>query len=261
MYFAIMKVRAIHFGQRIDLRKLQGSIGLRISFREPLVVEFAKNKFVSFFRYGVVVFWNLGDGEINEVLLKINPFIVEPFQKTVEEAMIVKTGKQKDEIKNEHIFISDLRVEKVAIMSIVLSRSLVLDYFEREVGKVMNDIGVVINSFALKGKPSFSSRELLKKVGVAMRIKHVAVNQMAMLDKPDLIWEDKVLDALYSEIAEEYELDERYEILNDKLKMLFTSIEFILSYIDGRRSLFLEITIVFLIVFEIVIFLIEQFSK
>lgn len=256
-----MKVRAIHLGQRIDLRKLQSSLGLRVSFREPLVVEYAKNKFVSFFRYGVVVFWNLGDGEINEILLKINPFVVEPFQEKIEEIMLVKIAKAKDEIKNGNIFISDLRIEKVAIMSLVLSRSIVLDYFEREVGKVMNDIGIVINSFALNGKTSLSGKELLKKVGVAMSIKHLAVNQMAMLDKPDLIWDDKELDSLYSEIAEEYELDERYEILNDKLKMLFTSIEFILGYIDVRRSLFLEITIVFLIVFEIVIFLIEQFSK
>lgn len=256
-----MKVRAIHLGQRIDLRKLQSNLGLRISFREPLVVEYAKNKFVSFFRYGVVVFWNLGDGEINEILLKINPFVIEPFQEKIEEIMVVKIAKAKDEIKNGNIFISDLRIEKVAIMSIVLSRSIVLDYFEREVAKVMNDIGIVINSFALKGKTSLSGRELLKKVGVAMSIKHLAVNQMAMLDKPDLIWDDKGLDSLYSEVAEEYELDERYEILNDKLKMLFTSIEFILGYIDVRRSLFLEITIVFLIVFEIVIFLIEQFAK
>lgn len=256
-----MKVRAIHLGQRIDLRKLQSSLGLRISFREPLVVEYAKNKFVSFFRYGVVVFWNLGDGEINEILLKINPFVIEPFQEKIEEAMVVKIAKAKDEIKNGNIFISDLRIEKVAIMSIVLSRSIVLDYFEREVAKVMNDIGIVINSFALKGKTFLSGKELLKKVGVAMSIKHLAVNQMAMLDKPDLIWDDKGLDNLYSEVAEEYELDERYEILNDKLKMLFTSIEFILGYIDVRRSLFLEITIVFLIVFEIVIFLIEQFAK
>lgn len=253
-----MEVRAIRVGQRIDTRKMQNEIGFRVSLKDPLVVEYAKNKYIGFLRYGVVVFWNCGHGEINEILSKLNPFIIGNLEVKEEEEVTIKLGKT-DEIKSSYICVKEFDVPRVALVSIVLARSLVLDYFEGEVGAVVKEFDKVVNSFAENGRSNLPTRGLLKKVGIAMSIQHAAVNQMAMLDRPDITWEHSSLDQFYNDLAEEYQLEDRYEILSDKLKILFRSVEFILGYIESRRNLFLELTIVFLILIEVLFFLYEQF--
>lgn len=253
-----MQVRAIRVGQRIDTRKMQNEIGFRVSLKEPMVVEYAKNKYIVFFRYGVVVFWNCSDGETNEILSNLSPFIVGNVEVKEEEEVTVKMGKT-DEIKNNHIYVKELSAPRVALVSIVLGRSLVLDYFEGEVGSVVKEFDKVVNGFAENGRSNLPTRALLKKVGTAMSIQHTAVNQMAMLDRPEITWEHGSLDEFYTDLVEEYELEDRYDILSDKLKILFRSVEFILGYIESRRNMFLELTIVFLIMIEILIFFYEHF--
>lgn len=252
-----MKVRALHIGQRIDVRALQAKLKFSLSLREPFIFQYKKNKYVVIFRYGIVVFWNFNPQEENEILLKINEFIFENFPLAYVEEVEINTRKGHDEAKGDSIGLNGISAEKVAVVSIVLSRSLVLDYFEKELGEVLKNLEEVIKIFSNQGRTYFSSRNLLKRVGKAMHIQHVAVNQMAMLDKPDLTWEVSSLDKFYNLLADNYEIDERYEIFTDKVEMLFRSIEFILSYLEAKRSNFLEMIIIFLILIEIALFVYE----
>ena len=93
-----------------------------------------------------------------------------------------------------------------------------------------------------------------------MNIRHQTVTQMALLDKPDLTWDDESLDKFYKNLAEYYELDDRYEVLDDKLETIFRNVEFISDYITARRTLMAEIIIIVLIAVELVIFFAEKLS-
>lgn len=253
-----MLVRAIRLGKKISLRELQKNLRFEVAFKEPFVLEYSSKKFVVIFRYGVVVFWGLQPGDINHFLSRISPYVVDIMENQQEEQVEVKLNAKKDEISPTGISFNGSSVEKVAIVSEVLGRSVVLDSFEHEVDNILVSFGDITAGFAAKGKTTLSSRTLLKKVGEAMSIQHLTVNQMAMLDKPDLTWEDASLNKFYRELADDYEIKDRYSILDDRLQMIFKNIEFILNVIDGRRSLFLEIIIVFLILFEILIFIYEK---
>lgn len=253
--------RAFHIGQKINTKNLLKKLKFDVKLKEPLVLEYSNDKYIVLFRFGVVVFCNLNDVEILKFLKLIKPHVVGMFVDETEEKLETVSESSRDEVKRSKIYLSKLTPEKVAIVSVVLSRSMVLDYFENEVSGVLGEIGYVINSFAKKGKSPLSNRMLLQKVGLAMQIENMSVNQMAVLDKPEITWEDATLDGFYLELVEEFEIEERYDILKDKLSMLFKSVEFILGYIDGRRGLFLELIIVLLIVFEIAIFFVELAMK
>lgn len=248
-----MEVRALHLGQKINLRLLQEKLSLRPSFKEPFVVEYSNGKYVVILKYGVVVFWGFADGDINELLGQIAPFISDRFNVPGEEFTDISVQASTDEVKQNKICLNGVNSKKVALISLILGRSVALENFEEQVNKALSEFEEVIDSFASSGKTKLSTKSLLKRVGLAMKIQYNAVNQMAMLDRPDMTWEDGKLDIFYNELAEEFEIEDRYVILNEKLKMLFRNVEFILDMLDTRRGTLMELIIILLILIEIVL--------
>jgi uncharacterized Rmd1/YagE family protein len=252
-----MLIRAVRVGQKINVRELQIQMKMNLIFREPFVAEYTKRKFIGIFRYGVVVFWGFNQEESDDFLEGIQPFIVEPFSRFEDEYVDVLTGKSSDRVAGNAIHIRSADVLKVALIFEVLARSSALEYFEKEIEKIMSEFEQVVQSFSKEGKTTLSTKELLKRVGTAMKIQHAAVGQMAMLDKPDLTWDSPSLDRFYRDLEQNYEIEDRYSIISQKLKMLFHNVEFILDFIEARRSLILEVIIVLLILIELLIFLFQ----
>jgi uncharacterized Rmd1/YagE family protein len=248
-----MEVVAVHLGKKIQLKELQLSLGLKPSLKDPLTFEYSSDKFVVILKYGVCVFWGFNQGEINEFKTKVSPYITDKFVDSPEEHTEINIS-GKDEIKLDDINIKELNVERIGIISLVLSRSIALDYYDLEVEKALTENEEIMRSFMEKGRTNMSSKNLIKKIGFAMSIRHQTVTQMAFLDKPDLTWEDESLDRLYNKLAEYYELTDRYEVLDDKLETIFRNVEFISDYITARRPLAAEIIIILLIAFDLMIF-------
>lgn len=251
------KIHAFHLGKKLALREVQTKLGFKSSAKEPMIVEYARKRYVAMFRYGVVVFWNFRAGEMNEFLEKLGPFVIDPFPQAVEEEAWLRVGAPRDEVRGNDIAFTEMTTEKIAVVSLIFGRSVALDYYDREIQKVLNDFDELIQSLALTGRAGLSGRTLLKKIGAAMNIRHMIVHQMALLDKPDLAWEDPSLNNLYQEVAEDYEIEDRYTILNEKLQTIFHNVEFITSFLESKRTLTVEVIIVLLIVIEIAIFVYE----
>lgn len=254
-----MLIRALKIGQGLKVKDLAKKFGSKIILKEPYLINFGKNKFVTLFRYGVMVFFNLTGKEEQDFLKQNQASIIEPNEDILKEEMNILLNKSRDKISSSVIHLADSDHRKIALIAETLSRSLALEYFETEVGKVLFDFGEITEEIRKRGKIRGSNRLLLQKVGFAMNVQHSIVNQLAMLDKPEITWDYGGLDHFYSQLIEEYEINERYRILNQKLEMIFRDIEFIMNYIDARRNLWLEVTIVILIVIEIVLFLAELF--
>ena len=254
-----MQVTAVHLGKKLLLRELQANLGLKASLKDPLVFEYSTDKYVATLRYGVCVFWGFNQGEINEFTALVTPYIVDRFEKYIEEVVTVNVS-EKDEIKSGDILLKGLDINRIGLLSLVLGRSVALDYYDIEVEKALSENEIIMRSFMEKGGTNQSSKTLIKKIGFAMNIRHQTVTQMALLDKPDLTWDDESLDKFYKNLAEYYELDDRYEVLDDKLETIFRNVEFISDYITARRTLMAEIIIIVLIAVELVIFFAEKLS-
>jgi len=79
--------------------------------------------------------------------------------------------------------------------------------------------------------------------------------------EPDVLWDRPDLERLYARLEDEYELSERFETLNRKLAVISDTATTLADIIDAKRSLRLEIIVVFLIAFEIVIAAYELFAR
>ena len=89
--------------------------------------------------------------------------------------------------------------------------------------------------------------------GEALLVQHRVSGQVAVAEKPDVLWERPDLERLYARLEDEYELKERAEALNRKLAVISETAQALTDVIDTERSLRLEIIIVVLILLEIVI--------
>jgi uncharacterized Rmd1/YagE family protein len=252
-----MQVVAIHLGKKILTKEIQTTLGIKPSMADPLIFEYKSQKFVTITKYGVCVFWDFDRGEINEFINSISNLIIDKFEFSAEEEISVSIG-EKDDIKLDAIIFENLSFERIGLLSLILSRSVALDYYDIEVERASLENEVVMKEFMDKGKTSQSIKSLIKKIGFAMNIRHQTVNQMAFLDKPDLTWDDEDIDKFYKKLAEYYELEDRYKVLDDKLESIFRNVEFISDYITARRTLYAEIIIILLIAVEIVIFFAEK---
>lgn len=247
-----MNVKAIHLGKKLYLKKVISLFGAEVLLKEPLVLQIKKSKYAVFLPYGVVIFWNFSDAEEKSALKKIGSVVDSSIDNPMIENVKIVTGRSRDGIFGNSIGIGKITASKVAVISMVLGRSVALEYVERSVDIAHEDFTSIIDSIANKGRLVHSTKKLLKKVGVAMKIQHTIVSQMAMLDKPDITWEDTTLDKFYNELDEEYEIEDRYSVVAEKLKIMFHNIDFILGLIGERRSFILEFIIVVLIFIEII---------
>lgn len=255
-----MNVKAVYLGKKLYLKKAISMFGAKVLLREPLVQELGKNKYIVFLPYGVAILWNLSVAEEKSALKKIGSLVDDLVDNPLIEEVKIVTNRSKDGIYVNSIGISKITASKVAVISMVLGRSVALENIEKRVDIAHEDFTSIIDSIANKGRLVHSTKKLLKKVGVAMKIQHTIVSQMAMLDKPDIIWEDTALDKFYNELEEEYEIEDRYSVVSEKLKIMFHNIDFILGLIGERRSFILEFIIVVLIFIELIPFFRDIFQ-
>lgn len=252
-----MLVQAIHSGRKFNLRDIPSRLGMTVAHKDPLIIKYGKKSYLVLLKYGVVIFWGFTEGEKNRIASHLVEFLTEPFEHPFEETIEVEIREGTTKIDETGLHIKKLTTANIAVVSLILGRSVALDHYDREVEKVLNGFESIMQSFAQKGQPNASSREMLKKVGFAMSVQHAIVVNMALLDKPDLTWEDATIDRFYLDLSDHYEIEERFTILNQKLTMIMTNVQFIVDFLNTRRSTWLEIMIVILFVVDIALIVLE----
>ncbi len=78
-----------------------------------------------------------------------------------------------------------------------------------------------------------------------------------MREKPDILWDRPDLERLYARLEDEYELIERAETLDRKLAFISASASALVDLEDSERSLRLELVVVFLILGELALALVQ----
>jgi uncharacterized Rmd1/YagE family protein len=137
----------------------------------------------------------------------------------------------------------------------------VLAQDEREVASVFDQIEPFARELADTGRIPGGRRTILRLIGNALLVQHRVSGRVAVAEKPDVLWDRPDLERLYARLEDEYELSERVDTLNRKLAVISDTATTLSDIIDTKRSLRLELIVVFLIAFEIVITFYEIYSR
>jgi uncharacterized Rmd1/YagE family protein len=250
---------ALLIGDRINTAGFEG----QILSSAPLAVQVGSSGLAVVFRYGVAVLIGLSAEEEADFLERLRVRAFGKISPPEEEWAKIQVAKEAEEPipVGGPISVREFSLERLLVVSDALAKSVVLGHDEREVTNVFDTIEPFARELATFGKTSRNRTDLLKLMGNALLVQHRLSGRVAVGEKPDVLWDRPDLERLYARLEDEYELSERAETLNRKLAVIADTASTLADIIDTKRSLRLEIIVVFLIAFEIVVTFYEIYAR
>jgi len=244
-------IHALQIGDRINTAGFEGEV----LSSTPLAVRVGRQGLAVVFRYGVVVFLGLTADQEAEFLERLSARTagkVTPREEEWAKVQVAREGEEPIPVGGP-IQVREMSLERLLVVSDALAKSVVLGRDEREVANVFDTIEPFARELATSGQSSRSRGDLLKLLGNSLLVQHRVSGRVAVDEKPDVLWDRPDLERLYSRLEDEYELSERVEILEHKLEVISDTATTLADIIDAKRSLRLELIVIFLIAFEIVV--------
>jgi uncharacterized Rmd1/YagE family protein len=251
------KARAIFIADRIDLRSWPAEERLASN---PVAVSVPGGGLANLFRYGVVVFFDTTDAEEKEFFARIGPSLsgAHPEPET-EEVQVSIDFKAREGMQGEKVFLAGDEIERLQIIADVLSKSVMLAWYEARVAAGFERIEPLATELQGTGRIRASARELSRHVGTMLLTQQLVGGVAEVGDKPEQLWERPDLEGLFVRLEDEFEIRDRHAVLWRKLNLISQTEQTLLQLQQGRHSLRLELYIVVLIVVEIILMLYEMF--
>ena len=256
-----LQLRAEYFQGQIDFRAFCARHPhYRVLSTNPLVLEPEAGTWVYLSRFGAVVFWN-GSPELVEAVLRD----LEALPGTgarVEAArddLRVHLGVEADWVGFSEVWLKELTLDKLKIVSLALAQSVALDSVEGEVSRAMDRFQPVVTALREEGRLATGQRDLLRSVGFAMAVRAAVLDTLTLFDDPPETWESEALAHLDGALFDQFDLEERLSAVNQKVAYLQDAGATVLDVMARRKDQRLEWIIIVLILVEVVLFVWKEF--
>jgi uncharacterized Rmd1/YagE family protein len=252
-----LRARAVLLGNRLDLRALKNID--RIA-GNPLMVPVAGGGSAVLFRYGAAVFFDVSPLDEVAFLKTLAPFVEDPLPEPGTEVLSLRIDPQAAEgIDQDHLLLTDARVERLQVVADILAKSAILSHYEDHIAQTFDRVEPLAAQLERRGHARLQARDLVRQIGSTLLSLHRMVGRVEVGEKPETLWEHPDLERLYLRLEGEYEIRERQVAIERKLEVIARTAETLLDLLQARRSLRVEWYIVILIVVEILLTLYELF--
>ena len=227
-----------------------------------LVGEITNHKLIFVSSFGVITFCNFSFDEIESFLARLQIQEAHHYKTALinqDYPMIVNEQYSKPQIDEHTIKYDKFDKATASIIALALSQSVGLEIREESLEMKMNESKKLYEKLeTLKVK---DRGKLMKFAGSIAKERFHILNQLYLLDKPDILWDDPELESLYNQLSLQLELKSRFDVIEYKISYLKESVEFATDMINQKSSEFLEWIIIWLIAIEIVFSVYEYIVK
>jgi len=220
----------------------------------------ASGGMVFIYPFGALVFYDVGqDAREAELarLHRIRPNLTTAQVKDEQFTVREDAGARPDVI-NGVLTLDRLTFERASVVALTVAQSAAMTYYERIVDQMFIETDNLVDRLEKLGSVPLRTRHLHKFIGAALGTRSEVLSILHLLDKPEAIWDDPGADHIYAELRAEFDLVDRYQALELKLRSVQDALELITDVARDRRLVLLEVAVVFLIVFEIVLSLVRH---
>lgn len=259
-----VRVKAFSCASSYDLRSareiLETTLRARVLSTDPLLVQVDNSKMISVFSYGSVVFFNVAPAEIEDILRRLKQCAFRESKYITEDDFVLSLATRQQKPAGTDIwYIKELTRDIALIVAVVLSRSVSLEYYEKLVDDALAHFEPTIAQLATKGWIPRRGREATRNVGFALSVEHELAYEVAVFDDPDIVWEGGArIEQLYKALKNEFDLEERINVIRQKVSIISRFSTFVLARLEAQRSAALELIIIILILWEIVLTLLGK---
>jgi required for meiotic nuclear division protein 1 len=205
--------------------------------------------------FGAVVFLDLSPADREAELSRLRaarPGLTEAHP-ILEEFSVREAPGARPDVEGGLLVLDELTAERASIVALTVGQSAAMEYYERIVDQMFGRTDKLVDKLEKEGTMPLQTRSLHRFIGAAIGTRNEVLSILHLLDKPDEAWDDPGADKIYEELRAEFDLVDRYQALELKLRSVQEALELVLDVARERRLVLLEASIVLLIVFEIVL--------
>lgn len=249
-------LQADYFEGQIDIRAFRARHPhYPVISSNPLVLEPERGSWIYAERFGAVVFWNCSEPLVQTFLRDLQELPgTGPRIGSTHDSLTVHVGSEEETVGFSAVWLKELTLGKLKVISLALAQSVALDYFETAVSTAMAKFHPVVRTMREEGKLHLQHSEVLSLVGFAMEIRSVVLENLTLFDDPPESWESESLAHLDSELFDQFDLEERINAINQKLLYLKDAGSTLMEVLTNRKSVRLEWIVIVLIAIEVVFF-------
>ncbi len=251
---------AVAFVENFSLRELAPAFpGARVGayeLHQPLSTD------ADFFAYpfGAVVLHDVPVAERESQLARLRGARPRLTPETVREEFLVREEPgARTRLVDGVLVLGRFTIERAGVVALVVAQSAAMEYYERIVEHLFGRTTALVERLQARGDVSLRTRPLHRFIGEAIGVRTEVLSVLHLLDKPDATWEDPEMDRIYGDLKEEFDLTDRYQALEQKVRSVQEALELVLGVARDRRLIFLELAIGLLILLELVLALAGRF--
>jgi uncharacterized Rmd1/YagE family protein len=212
--------------------------------------------------FGAVVFAGIDEATRDAVLdALLKRFGPEPHPPIEDEMLVETADDERPAVRFDRVVAPAIDRRLVELVSLVVAQSVAMEYYEEDVDLVLARLNKMSSTLAESGNLPSRPRELLRFIGSGMSTHNQVVFTLALLDTPELAWEDETLDRIYSGLRTQLEIGDRFRALDLKLRMIHDSFSLFVELTQERRAYRLDWMIAVLVALEVVLFVYEIFYR
>lgn len=250
---------AAAFVENLSIKELAGSYPEARRTPHELRYSPAAGGEVFLYPFGAAVFRDVPAATRDEELARLRrlrPSLTS--SSTVEEFTVREDPRGRPSMQDGALVLDAMTPDRASIIALTVAQSAAMEYYERIVEEMFGRTDRLVDRLERRGTVSWRTRPLHRFIGAAIGTRSEVLSVLHLLDKPDEVWEDAGIALIYDELRAEFDLGDRYQALEMKLRSVQEAMELVLDVARDRRLVLLEAAIVFLIVGELVVALLHR---
>ena len=210
---------------------------------------------VYLFASGTVVFHNVGQAGRESELLRLRRSLprLSDAQVFGEEFSVREVPGARTDLVNGVLVLDQLTFERAGVVALTIAQSAAMEYYERIVDQMFTETDRLGERLEKVGTMPIFTRKLHRFIGAAIGTRSEVLSVLHLFDKPDAAWDDPDAENIYVQLRAEFDLVDRHQALELKLRSVQEALELVTDIARDKRLVWLEVSVVFLIVLEIVL--------
>lgn len=253
-----IRIEAVQIAESFNMKKFRADFRAEAFSGSTSEVFYAlteSNRFLYVFDYGVVVFGNYDAVAKSEFVTFVKNYATNLVDSNLFEEYKILTDIEtpKAIVKNDFVTVPIIDASILRIVMLNTGQSVALEYYEVLTDELITSSKLYILELEKHGKLSISKTNLLKYIGKVLNVKNSIVDNLYILDDPNLVWDNEELNLLNRRLKLNFDINTRFKDLDYRLQIVEDNLTLFTDVLNVRESARLEWIIIILIVLEIMI--------
>lgn len=209
--------------------------------------------------YGVIIFANynvLDASNFMDLIKKYSEGVLENRHK--EDFLLVEDPEKEISFTFNSLSVPKINHDVIKVTMLYVGQSVALDYYTETSQLLLNQMTDLTQKLEKFGKLKISKRDLMRFIGKTLNTKNSIIDNLYVLDAPDVAWENEYLAKISSGLSTSFDLRLRFREVEYTLRIIEGNLNIFTELMQNKESSTLEIIIIALILIEVLNLIVEK---